>query len=405
MRRHVTLLCLLAMAVMAPAARAATCSGAFCTLDMNSRIWINNNTWGADASPAGWSESVTTLGTNSFRMDFNWPTGSNNNSVKAYPSAVLGWHWGWHFPTGTGLPRQLSANQNINTSYNYTASFGSGGTANVAYDIWLHTQSNPLFETPSDEIMIWVNRTGGAGPIGGTIATVNIDGATWELHRGNIGWEVWSFVRTSNSGSGSLNIKSFTDYLRNTWGLSSAKYVTSVEFGSEIFHGTGNVNVSNYTCTVGGGGGGGGGGGIIANGTYRVLARHSGQGLDVSGHGTADGANVVQWPYGGGNNQRWTLTHLGSNVYQIMGVESGKALESASTSTANGLNVDIRTYTGASNQRWTISATSGGYFRLSPVHSAGSCLDVAGASTANGANVQQWVCTGGNNQQWTFQAP
>lgn len=243
------ILCLSVTLAISRPAEAGTCAPAFCTLDMNSRIWINNNSWGSSASPAGWSESITSNTSNSFRVDFNWPTGANNNSVKAYPSSVLGWHWGWHF-RNTGLPVQLSARRSINTSYAYTANFGSGGTANVAYDIWVHTQSNPLFENPSDEIMIWVNSTGGAGPIGGVIATVSIGGATWQLHRGNIGWEVWSFVRTSNSSSGSLNIRDFTDYLRNTWGLSANKFLTSVEFGSEIFHGRGNVNVTNYTATV-----------------------------------------------------------------------------------------------------------------------------------------------------------
>jgi endoglucanase len=150
---------------------------------------------------------------------------------------------------------------------------------------------------------------------------------------------------------------------------------------------------------------GGGGGGLIANGTYRVIARHSGKALDVYGHQTTDGSNVVQWAYGGGNNQRWTFTHLGNNVYEIVGVESGKALEVVSTSTSNGTNVDVRSYSGANNQRWTISATSGGYYRLSPVSSGGSALDVSGVSTADGANVQQWSWTGGNNQQWAVQAP
>jgi endoglucanase len=150
---------------------------------------------------------------------------------------------------------------------------------------------------------------------------------------------------------------------------------------------------------------GGGGSGIIANGTYRIVSRHSGKAVDVQGAATNDGANVHQWGYFGGNNQRWTLTHLGSNVYQIMGVASGKALEVASTSTANGTNVDIRTYTGANNQRWTISATSGGYYRLTPVSSSGSALDVSGVSTADGANIHQWSWTGGNNQQWAIQAP
>jgi aryl-phospho-beta-D-glucosidase BglC (GH1 family) len=154
-----------------------------------------------------------------------------------------------------------------------------------------------------------------------------------------------------------------------------------------------------------GAGVGGGGSGIIANGTYRIVARHSGKVVDVQGTATNDGANVHQWSYYGGNSQRWTVTHLGNNVYQIIGVGSGKALEVASTSTSNGTNVDIRTYTGANNQKWTISATSGGYYRLTPVSSSGSALDVNGVSTADGANIHQWSWTGGNNQQWAFQAP
>jgi len=398
------LLCVVLLG-MGGVAQAATCNTAFCTLDLNSTIWVNNNTWGSDSSPAGWSESITTNSSTAWRTDFNWPSGANNNSVKTYPAAILGWHWGWHFQN-TGLPVQLSANRDINTSYAYTVNFG-GGVGNVAYDIWLHTQSNPLYENPSDEIMIWVNSTGGAGPISQqtVISNLNIAGSTWNLHRGNIGWNVWSFVRTGNSGSGSINIKAFTDYLRNNQGMAASKYLTSVQFGTEVFRGTGNLNVTNYTASVGAVAPPPGGSQIVPNGTYRVVARHSGKALDVNAHGTADGSNVIQWAYGGGNNQRWTLTHLGSNVYRINGVESGKALEVASTSTANGTNVDIRTYTGASNQRWTISATSGGYFRLTPVSSSGSALDVSGVSTADGANVHQWAWTGTNNQQWIFQAP
>ncbi|HEX6638833.1 MAG TPA: cellulase family glycosylhydrolase, partial [Steroidobacteraceae bacterium] len=132
---------------------------------------------------------------------------------------------------------------------------------------------------------------------------------------------------------------------------------------------------------------GSGGGGIVADGTYRIVARHSGKVVDVQGTATADGSNVHQWGYYGGNSQRWTLTHLGNNVYRIIGVGSGKALEVASTSTANGTNVDIRSYTGANNQKWTISATSGGYYRLTPVSSSGSALDVSGVSSADGANI------------------
>ena len=148
------------------------------------------------------------------------------------------------------------------------------------------------------------------------------------------------------------------------------------------------------------------GAGIIADGTYRVIARHSGKALEVYGTFTADGSNVDQWTYNGGPNQRWTLTHLGENVYKILGVQSGRALEVATASTADGTNVDIRTYTGAANQKWMISA-SDGYFRLTPMSSSGSALDVVNASTADGANVYQYTWLGGNNlnQQVAFQVP
>jgi hypothetical protein len=147
--------------------------------------------------------------------------------------------------------------------------------------------------------------------------------------------------------------------------------------------------------------------GIVADGTYRVIVRHSSKALDVYWEATVDGSNVDQWTYDGGKNQQWTLAHLGGNVYEILGVQSGKALEVATTSTADDTNVDIRTYTGAANQKWTISALSGGYFRLTPVSSSGSALDVSGVSTADGANVHIWTWLGGNNynQQWSFLSP
>jgi len=149
----------------------------------------------------------------------------------------------------------------------------------------------------------------------------------------------------------------------------------------------------------------GGSGQLIANGTYKIVARHSGKAVEVASSGTADGSNVDQRSYSGGNNQRWTVTHLGNNQYSIIGVQSGKALEVSGWGTANGSNVQIWTYGGGSNQKWTVSATSGGYYRLTPTHATSMGLDVNGVSTADGANIQIWTYSGGNNQQWIFQAP
>jgi aryl-phospho-beta-D-glucosidase BglC (GH1 family) len=143
----------------------------------------------------------------------------------------------------------------------------------------------------------------------------------------------------------------------------------------------------------------------VANGTYRIVARHSGKALDAYGWGTANGTQIDQWTYGGGNNQRWTVTNLGNNVYTIINVNSGTSLDINGSGTANGTKVQLWTYGGGSNQKFTFTATDSGYFRITPQNATGSCLDVNGVSTADGALVQLYTYGGGNNQQWILQAP
>jgi hypothetical protein len=146
------------------------------------------------------------------------------------------------------------------------------------------------------------------------------------------------------------------------------------------------------------------GGQTVANGTYRLVSRHSGKALDVANVASADGSNVHQWDYVGGNNQKWNVTHLGSGQYQIMSVHAGKSLDASGAGTANGTNVQIWTYVGANQQKWTISSLGSGYYRISPVHAPSLAVDVSGVSTANGANIHLWSYVGGANQQWQFLA-
>jgi enterochelin esterase family protein len=142
-----------------------------------------------------------------------------------------------------------------------------------------------------------------------------------------------------------------------------------------------------------------------ANGTYKLVARHSGKALDAYGNGTANGTQIIQWTYGGGNNQKWTLTSLGGNLYKIIGVQSGKSIDISNWGTANGTKVQLWDYLAGTNQKLYFNASSGGYYEISPSHATGSCLDVSGVSTADGALVQLWQWLNGNNQQWIPQAP
>ena len=241
-----------------------TCQTSSCTANMSQqgktstsgasivlgKYWINNNLWGASGGSGTqsiWStcSSGNTIG---WGTDWNWSGGASQ--VKSYASAVLGWHWGWKV-SGSGLPVQLSANKNVTCGWTYRVD--SGQTIDVAYDLFAHTLANPgTNDDPTDEIMVWLYRSGGAAPIGGTVATVSIAGASWELHEGSNGrWMVHSYVRSSNADTGAtLNLMDFMNDLTKNRGLSSGKYLSSIQSGTEVFLGTGRLDTDQYYCTI-----------------------------------------------------------------------------------------------------------------------------------------------------------
>lgn len=133
--------------------------------------------------------------------------------------------------------------------------------------------------------------------------------------------------------------------------------------------------------------------------TYRITARHSGKVMDVIGGSTADGAEVKQWGWNGGSNQKWVFQDAGGGYFRIVNQQSGKCLDVASASTADAANVIQYTCGSGSNQQWQWVAI-GSYFQLRARHS-GKCLDVANASTADGGDIQQYACGSQTNQQWS----
>lgn len=132
---------------------------------------------------------------------------------------------------------------------------------------------------------------------------------------------------------------------------------------------------------------------------YRVTARHSGKVMDVVSNSTANNAEVKQYPWNGGGNQKWEFQDAGGGYVRLVNQNSGKCLDVASSSTADGANVIQYTCGGGTNQQWQWVAT-GGYFQLRARHS-GKCLDVVNANTADGADIQQYACGSGTNQHWT----
>ncbi len=140
----------------------------------------------------------------------------------------------------------------------------------------------------------------------------------------------------------------------------------------------------------------------FVDGRYRITSRFSGKSLDVEGRSSADGANILQWTYGGGTNQQFDIVHLGNGEYRILAAHSGKSLDVYGFSLDNGGDIRQWTWLGGDNQRWRLVQNAEGYWKIQSVLS-GKVLDVFGWSSENGANIAQWEDLGGHNQQWSLE--
>jgi len=145
-----------------------------------------------------------------------------------------------------------------------------------------------------------------------------------------------------------------------------------------------------------------------------AVAQHSGQCLDDTNLGTADGTQYQQYHCEGGYQQMFDFKPVAgrANTYTVVNEHSGKCLDVAGASTADGAAVGQYTCSGATNQMFTLNAVTAlgnkKDHQLVAVHS-GKCVDVSQVSTAPGAKIHQWTCDAASelnnkrNQIWRLQ--
>jgi hypothetical protein len=180
----------------------------------NGGYTLYNNIWGS-------GHGAQTIWANSYS---NWGVRAdhpNTGGIKSYPNAkkVVG--------------KKISAISGLTSSYNVTVP--SSGAYNTSYDIWDVNYDH--------EIMLWVNYHGPVGPLGSHQGNVSLGGHSWSVYRGDNGANaVYSFLRTSDSSSGTVNIKPILDWTKNTKGWFGDVTIGDVQFGYEITSSAGGLD-------------------------------------------------------------------------------------------------------------------------------------------------------------------
>ncbi|MGW0519610.1 glycoside hydrolase family 12 protein [Crossiella sp. NPDC003009] len=216
---------LLAVSLGAPAASAASWSSSdkWGTWS-NGGYTVRNNIWGGGAGTQSiWANSYSNWGV--------WANHPNTGGVKSYPHA------------GKAINKRISSIGSLRSSFNVNVP-GSGAYA-TAYDIWANNNAY--------EIMLWMNKTGPVGAIGSFQVRASVGGHTWDVYRGSNGHNaVFSFLRTSNTSAGTVDIKAVLDWIRGR-GWYGDVTVGEVQFGYEITSSNGGMNFTTNSYSVSGG--------------------------------------------------------------------------------------------------------------------------------------------------------
>ncbi|ASS68682.1 MULTISPECIES: GH12 family glycosyl hydrolase domain-containing protein [Paenibacillus] len=187
---------------------------------------VYNNVWGSGAG-------AQTIWANSYS---NWGVTSNQPStggVKSYPNSTK------------DIGIAIGSLKSLTSSFNVTVP-GSGSSYSSDYDIWTGNYAH--------EIMLWMNKSGAVGPIAGSwdangnpvaaYTNVSVGGHTWNVYKGSNGSnDVFSFVRTSNTNSGTVDVLAVLNWIKGK-GWIGNEIVNRVQFGFEI---TSSPNAA-FTC-------------------------------------------------------------------------------------------------------------------------------------------------------------
>ncbi|MCW3465020.1 RICIN domain-containing protein [Chitinophaga nivalis] len=140
---------------------------------------------------------------------------------------------------------------------------------------------------------------------------------------------------------------------------------------------------------------------IVSGGIYRITSVRSGRVLDVVSGSYNDGAQIQQYHWHGGDNQRWKIVEVftGIPIYKIISVQSNKALDIPGGSYADGTIIQQFTPHTGKNQEWLLFRQPNGSYEIRS-NLTNKALDVVSASYDDGARIQQFTPHGGDNQQW-----
>lgn len=223
---------------------------------------LENNDWGGGlaAPPHAMCIYLADAPGPGADLGWTWQYLTPSDQVMAYPEVVFGKKPWANYSTTHDLPRVLGPVPSLKVDY--TIRTEATGRYNAAFEVWLTSTTGAHADNSADithEVMWWIDQQGGPQPAGHLFER-NLrfpDGRTCDLYIARPGqdwwpnpWVYFAFVFDAPATHGSLECGHYLHYLVQRGLLPSTRYITSLEFGNEIWTGEGFTVVDQYEVTL-----------------------------------------------------------------------------------------------------------------------------------------------------------
>ena len=372
---------------------------------------LNHSSYGASGYPSGVSQSDRESRVTYVMPVFRWAKGSlavgGGSENQFYPDQLY----------KSFEIIQLVTKPFTYTFYADGGTFSDGGGVKSMERLGINNVSIPETPTRNGYVFTGWKITSAGGKQAekvydaGQLAEMFSDGKYWSSLFANATFEAqWTHADrfVSYMGNGADNMSDFYRSYNAAYDGNTAE--------NFLFKRTGYTSVSGSTWEIKDQflnltGGCDGGGTLPSSGTLTSIRTKCGdryQCVDISAASYADGANAQIWACVNGNAQMYAFVFTGFEdglpYWVIRNNATGKVLDAAIGTGIdggnNGANIQQWAYHGGDNQKWTLQMAGDGYFYIRSKLDLNLVLDLLYGSTDNGTNIQLCSFHGGDNQQW-----
>lgn len=218
---------------------------------------ILNNKWGEWKLKKG-ERYIQTLFEDENKIGWEYITPNKNRGVIGFPELFIGKSPFGGESNSEYLPKKIEEINILNATYDVSM-YIEPKKYNLVFDLWICKNAKNQTSDISHEIMIWEDRNV-AMPAGKFIREVNTSSGVYRMYHtymdrtsenlGTPGWNFTAFVRKDRRRSGTVNLKEFIYVMLVNNMLDENHFVSTVEFGNEIYNSCGYTIVNDYKLDI-----------------------------------------------------------------------------------------------------------------------------------------------------------